>query len=106
MFQGNSALVVRPAASNVAVIFHGSSPRRVAFHVTDSMPMPDSASARSTTSAVVRPRLSFRGRHGEELLDGVLLLDLDGGRETPHQRLAETVSFRHPRGIRAGRISA
>lgn len=59
MFQDHSALAVRPAASNVAVIFHGSSPRRVAFHVTDSMPMPDSASARSTTSAVVRPRLSL-----------------------------------------------
>ena len=66
MFQDHSALAVRPAAANGAVIFRGSSPRRVAFHVTDSMPMPDSASARSTTegrrrwSALVEQRLDRR----------------------------------------------
>ncbi len=59
MFQVHSAWISRPAEVKIATICHGSSPRRVDFQVTDSMPMDAAAKVRSTSSLMVRTLLSF-----------------------------------------------
>ncbi len=59
MFQDHSALTLWPSDTNRAVIFHGSRPRLVAFHVTSSKRMRAAANVRSMSSDKVRTRLSF-----------------------------------------------
>lgn len=59
IFHVHSAWISRPAEVNIATMRQGSSPRRVDFQVTDSMPIPAEASVRSTSSLMVRTLLSL-----------------------------------------------
>ena len=62
MFHDHSAWIGWPADWNDAMMRQGSSPRRVAFHCTDSRGMRAATSVRSMSSAKVRTRDSFGAR--------------------------------------------
>ena len=89
--------MVRPLDVNCAVIFHGSS---LPSHVLQT-----DAGRRERAFDELGKRAYaalLRCRHGEELLDGILLFRFDRGRETPNKSLAQSVSFRDSRGIGTG----